>query len=160
MTIIQALSPVAGLGVNCAAQILLCRRSGRLLGSVYRGFAGGAAACALVCGFTAELLPSLITYGALGYCYFHFINLGETARRIRIMRELAEAGPEGLSKEELLARYNARAMAEVRLARLLNNMQVIEREGRYYVGKPAVLYMARTMTLMKRILLGRTAERL
>ena len=24
----------------------------------------------------------------LGYCYFHFVNLGETARRVRIVREL------------------------------------------------------------------------
>jgi hypothetical protein len=39
-------------------------------------------------------------------------------------------------------------------------MQVIEKKGRYYVGRPAVLYMARAMLLMKKILLGRTAERL
>jgi len=158
MTILQALAPVAGLGVNCAAQVLYCRRSGRLLKSVYRGFAAGAAACALVCGLNAELLPALVTYGALGYCYFHFLNLGETARRIRIVRELAEAGPAGLSKGELLARYNAKTMVEARFARLLNNAQVTERDGRYYVGRPAVLHMARVLVFMKRLLLGRSSE--
>lgn len=160
MTLLQALSPVAGLAVNCAAQVLLCRRSGKLLNSVYRGFAGGAAACALACGFGQELAPALITYGALGYCYFHFINLGETARRIRIVRELAEAGPAGLSRDELLSRYNARIMVEARFKRLVNNAQVVERDGRYYSGKPAVLLMARTLSLIKKVLLGRDREQL
>lgn len=160
MTLLQAASPVAGLVVNCAAQVLLCRRSGRLLKSVYRGFAAGAAACALACGFNAELLPALTSYGALGYCYFHFLNLGETARRIRIVRELAEAGPAGLTREELLARYNARAMVETRFARLLNTSQVVESEGRLFVEKPAVLRMARIMLFLKKLLLGRSAERL
>jgi len=159
VTTLQALSPIAGLAVNCAAQVLLCRRSGKLLNSVYRGFAGGAAACALACGFGQELAPALVTYGALGYCYFHFINLGETARRIRIVRELAQAGENGLTREELLARYNARTIVEARFARLLNNSQIIEKSGRLFPGKPAVLYMAWTILLMKRILLGRTSER-
>lgn len=157
MTLPQALSPVIGLAVNVAAQVLYCRRSGRLLSSVYRGFAAGAAACALTCGFSQDLFPSLITYSALGYCYFHFINLGETARRIRIVRELSEAGPGGLSRQEILARYNAAAMLQARFARLLNNSQVVEKEGRFYVGKPAVLYMAEAISLMKLILLGRAA---
>ena len=99
-----------------------------------------------------------MTYAALGYCYFHFINLGETARRVRLMRELAEAGPAGLGKEELLSRYNARTMVEARFRRLLDNSQVVERNGRYYVGKPAVLWMARLVLLLKKLLLGRAGE--
>lgn len=160
MTLPQALSPVIGLAFNCAIQVLACRRDKRLLRSVYRGFLGGAAACVLACGFSADLLPSLVAYAALGYCYFHFINLGETARRIRLVRELAEAGPAGLPKEELLSRYNARTMVEARFKRLLNNSQVVERDGRYYVGKPAVLWMAGILRFMKKLLLGRTAENL
>jgi len=157
MTLQQALSPVIGLAFNVATQIIACRSSGRLLSSVYRGFAAGAAACALACGFSPDLLASLTTYAALGYCYFHFINLGETARRIRIVREMSEAGPEGLSRQEVLARYNAESMLRARFARLLNNSQVVEKEGRYYIGKPAVLYMAKAISLMKLILFGRTS---
>lgn len=160
MTPLQALAPVAGLAADFAVQAVDCRLNGRLLRSVYRGFAAGAAVCALLCGLDGDLPAALLTYGALGYCYFHFINLGETARRIRIVRELAEAGPAGLTKEEVLARYDARTMVEVRFARLLNNGQVVERDGRFYVGKPAVLFMARTLLVMKRLLLGRTSEKL
>lgn len=158
MTTLQAVSPIAALAVNCAAQVLICRCAGGLLRSVYLGFAAGLAACAPLCGFSSELFPAVVAYGALGYCYFHFLNLGETARRIRIMRELAEAGGAGLSKEELLARYNAAKMLEARFARLRNTSQVIEKEGRYFLGRPTVLYMARALLLLKKLLLGRTGE--
>lgn len=160
MTALQALSPAVALAVNCAVQVLLCRRSGALLKSVYLGFAAGLSACAVLSGFSADSFAAVITYGALGYCYFHFINLGETARRIRIVRELDEAGPAGLTREELLSRYNAAKMLDARFARLVNNSQVIEKEGRYYLGKPAVLYMAKTLLFMKKVLLGRSAEAL
>ena len=160
MTVLQAVSPILALGINCAAQVLICRKTSGLLRSVYLGFMAGLAACALLCGFTAALPPSLVTTAALGYCYFHFINLGETARRIRIVRELSEAGPAGLSKEELLVRYKAGTILAARFARLMNNSQVLEKEGRYYLGKPTVLYMARALMLMKRILLGRGGEAL
>lgn len=158
MTLLQAASPLLGLAFNCLVQVQACRRDKRLLSSVYRGFAGGAAACALACGFGAELLPSLFSYAALGYCYFHFINLGETARRIRLVRELAEAGPSGLTKEELLSRYNSGELVEARLGRLLSNSQVVEKYGRYYLGGPALLLMARALLLLKKLILGRTSE--
>ena len=50
-----------------------------------------------------QILLNAVIYAALGYCYFHFINLGETARRIRIIRELYDAKT-GLSPEEILNR--------------------------------------------------------
>lgn len=153
MTLLQAAAPAIGLAFNCLVQVRACRRDKRLLSSVYRGFAGGAAACALACGFGAALLPALVTYAALGYCYFHFINLGETARRIRLLRELAEGGPDGLSKEQLLAGYNAKGILAARLERLLNNSQIVEKDGRYYLGGRAVFGMARILLLMKRLLL-------
>jgi hypothetical protein len=93
----------------------------------------------------------------LGYCYFHFINLGETARRVRIVRELLEAGG-SLTRTELLARYNADEMIRVRFSRMLKNKQVIERNGRYYIGVPLLLWMAEALALMKRIFLKKRSE--
>jgi hypothetical protein len=160
MTIQQALSPAAALGVNCLLQIIVCRRTGKLLKSVYVGFAGGMVACVLFCGFSTELLPALATYSAFGYCYFHFINLGETARRIRIVKELSEAGETGLSKKDILARYNSGKILHTRFERLISNRQVTEKEGRYYLADKAVLHMARTMLFMKKVILGRASEAL
>ena len=48
-----------------------------------------------------------MTYGVLSFGYFHFINLGETARRIRIIREIDAAG-RPLTREVILDRYTPR----------------------------------------------------
>jgi hypothetical protein len=107
--------------------------------------------------FIANLITNIIIYVALGYCYFVFINLGETARRIRILRELFDA-PEGLSLDEILRRYNAQEIIERRLQRLLKNNQIIVKNDIYYIGKPIVLWMARIVVAFKFILLGKKSE--
>lgn len=155
---LQALSPVLALAANCITQILICRISKSLLKSVYVGFLAGLGVYTLRNGLSAEMLTGVITYGVLSYCYFHFINLGETARRIRILREINDAMPQGLSEKELLSKYNAKTILAVRFRRLINNSQVINRGDRYYLGKPTVLYMAQILIFMKKLLLGRTGE--
>jgi len=104
----------------------------------------------VISGFVTNLL----IYAALGYCYFHFINLGETARRIRILRELYEA-PEGLSQEEILERYNAKHIVDMRTHRLIHNSQIVERDGRYYIGNPVMFFIARSITMLKFFILRR-----
>lgn len=103
------------------------------------------------------LVANLLIYSALGYGYFHFINLGETARRIRILRELYKAS-EGLAADEILARYNAQQIVTMRISRLLRNGQIVEHAGRYVVGKPLMLFIARSMAWLKRLLIGKPRE--
>jgi len=99
----------------------------------------------------------LITYVSLGYCYIHFVNLGETARRIRLLRELDEA-PQGLSLEQLLQRYNAREIVDRRVERLLTNKQIRLEGGRYYSQRPFMIRTARCMVAFKKFLLGKSSE--
>ena len=74
-----------------------------------------------------------LTYLSLAYFYvFGFYNLGESARRIRLLIELRSAGDRGMTLDEILAVYNARMIVEARLQRLLSGGQVVEREGRYF----------------------------
>jgi hypothetical protein len=139
------------------------------LRSVFEGFVGGYGAVLSIelsyCVSTkAELVEcvgqmtlSTITYVAMAYGYFHFVNLGETARRVRIIRELWES-PDGLSVNELLRRYNASEILRIRLQRMINNGQLKERDGRYYIGNPIMLYMAKAMVMMKIVLLGKRGE--
>lgn len=161
----QFMLPLLGLAVMVAAQLISVRFIS-LLKSVYIGFAAGIVF--VLFGhyfvFSANMLDALasfgidaITFGALAYCYFHFINLGETARRIRIMREFYD---EPISYEQLLAKYNAAAIVKVRLKRLINNGQVIEESGRYRIGNPSVLLMAKIMVMLKIMFLGRAGEKL
>lgn len=163
--LLHALMPVAGLGVNVLCQVACFRLVPRLglLKSIVIGFAvgmiGTAAADALVgAGLVAAgLLTNIIIYAALGYCYFHFVNLGETARRIRVLRELHEA-EDGLTLTDLLARYGADQIVSARLARLLASGQIVLRDGRYFIGRRTVLLMARSIVALKGLVLGRRSE--
>ncbi len=83
--------------------------------------------------------------------------MGETARRIRLLRELCDS-PQGLTKEEILSRYNAAEVINMRMIRLLNNRQVILRDLKYYTGSLVVLFISQAVILMKSIVLGKRSE--
>ena len=100
---------------------------------------------------------NLLVYSALSYCYFHFINLCLTARRIRLVRDLFGA-PGGLTLAQILESYNARDMVKKRVQRLLGSGQIVEQNGRYFVGKPVILFAARIMVILKFIFLGKGSE--
>ena len=164
-------APILGLLVNTLVQILVYRliKSVGLLKSVVLGFVIGFAtvmACAVawyqaampdVMELMGQSALNLLAYVALGYCYFHFINLGETARRIRILREIQES-KNGLTLEGILERYNALSIINVRLQRMISNKQIVLQEGHYYIGNPVMLYMAKTLIFLKWILLRRRSE--
>ncbi|MBF0274124.1 MAG: hypothetical protein HQK84_02715 [Nitrospinae bacterium] len=165
-----ALIPVLGLLINVASHIAI-NRLGLLsqLKSIFVCFGIGAIAVLLMVFLLSlscigiELLPQLIlneiSYGALGYGYFHFVNLGETARRIRIIREIFDSGEKGMSEEEILAIYNAKTIVNVRLNRLLNNGQIILKEGKYFVhGTPLMNIISSIMLFLKVLLLGKKSE--
>jgi hypothetical protein len=168
---LHAFSSVIGLTVNVVSQVLAARymRQSGLLKSVFIGFASGVCGllflewlcCPGACFFSAEnifsVFASIITYSALGYGYFHFVNLGETARRIRILRELADS-ENGLSVKEILLRYNAKNMIEARLGRLIRSGQIRYENNSYYIGKPFVLWMAKITAVLKFIILGRKSK--
>jgi len=168
---LHVICPLLGLLINAISQVLLCRYAGGLglLRSIFVGFfcgfivvisieAGNYFATAVSIGYLmGQLFVCIITYGTLSYCYFHFVNLGETARRIRILRELYDS-KDGLSMEEILNRYNANDILEKRIGRLLNNDQIICKEGKYFAGNSTVLFMNRAMIIMKLVLLGKRSE--
>jgi uncharacterized membrane protein len=168
MVYLRVLNPVLALMLNVLFQVSSFRllRGMTLLRSLYTGFAFGLAGMLAIELSLLSIMkqPSddlffsmtvnLISYTALGYCYFHFINLGETARRIRILRELYDS-TDGLSREEILERYNSREIIRRRIERLLNSGQIVRKNGRFYIGKPFLLFISRIMVLLKVILLRR-----
>ena len=168
---LRAAIPLVGLAADAAAQVAVFRLRSRagMLKSLLAGFAIGLiATLALeVCVDWRRSMPvgdsvgalaaNLLAYAALGYCYFHFVNLGETARRIRILRELIEAGGT-LSEAELLARYNAAEIVRVRIGRLLKTGQIVLADGRYVIARRALLVSARIVVMLKRLTLGRPSE--
>lgn len=171
LSCLHGLIPIISFIVNVLGQVIIARYLSRwgLLKSLFLGFILG-----IICicilefyiylssssspeNFLAIAASNLITYSCLGYCYFNFITLGETARRIRILRELYDS-PKGLSTDEILERYNAREIVEKRIKRLLSNGQVIYKNGKYYIGNSIMALIAKIIITMKLILLGKRSE--
>ncbi|MCP4369915.1 MAG: hypothetical protein GY797_17640 [Deltaproteobacteria bacterium] len=165
LNLFQVLSPLIALMANVVIQISSVRIFSRLgvLKSVILGFASGlfslfvfGVVCAFFCerAFVITIVVDSIIYLPLGYGYFHFVNLGETARRIRILREIYDSG-RGLSMDEILERYNADMVVKVRLERLLNNGQILDKNDRYYIGKPTMLIITKGLAMIKKIIFGK-----
>lgn len=162
---LTVLNPVFGLLVNSLAQVTIKRLFSKisLLSSKIFGFASGLAALILFQVYLYSLNPpndkfpvlllNLLIYALLGQCYSEFVGIGETSIRIRVLREILEAEG-GLSMEEILNRYNAREIVDVRLARLVRGGQVIYKNGRYYSKVSVVTAIAKALVIMKRIIYG------
>lgn len=151
--------PVICLALNVVLQVAIMRLvpNAGLLKSIFLGFIFGMICLiflSMIKGSIYFFAADLITYVALGYCYFHFLNLGETARRIRILRELYDF-PEGLSMGDILSRYNAKIIIDARIKRLIDSGQITLKDGRYHIGFPVMLLMAGIMLFMKSLILGR-----
>lgn len=165
---IHLISPIIGLAANVMVQVFGFRFhfSSSMLKSIVLGFGIGfmaVLACDLFFFFhdapaiehiIGISLANLLTYMALGYGYFHFINLGETARRVRILREINDAKG-GLSIKGILSRYNGKSILAYRMNRLQNNGQILLEEGKYTIGNPTMLLITKIILLLKRIVIGK-----
>lgn len=163
-------SPFAALAVNVVTQILLLRQSAgaRYMRSMLIGFFFGAFSLCLVdvlffshpthlpdC--VAELAVRVLSYIGLSYCYFHFVNLGQTSIRVRIYSELVD-NPIGLKIDALKKDYNETKLAEARLQRLTSSGDVVESEGRYFVGRYRLVLVSRILLFAKQLILGTRSE--
>lgn len=166
---IQVSIPLIAVFVNIAFQIIIVRFLPKigLLKSIFIGFFVGL--IGVIAGeiyifsnfqilnnmdFLGIFVVNLITYCCLGYCYFHFLNLGETARRIRILIELYNERKRGMSLEEILNRYNSNVVIQNRINRLVSNRQIILKQDRYYIGNPCMLLMAKMVIALKLLIFG------
>ena len=165
-------NPFFGLSLNMLFQILSHRFISRLslLRSVFLGFGVGFGLVFIweilryrqnyydqVEDFWAILAVNSITYAFLGYCYYSLVGLGETARRIRLLKDLY-AAPEGLSQDAILARYSSKDMVDMRLDRLIHNGQIRVVDGRHFIGKPLMWFLAKFVIFMKLLVLGKRSE--
>jgi len=150
---------VAAAGsANLAAHVLWFRifPSGGMFRALLAGFFVGCGVLAVtswVLGAPSvwNHLSNGAIYLCFSYVYFHWNNMGETARRIRLVTELRQA-PRGLSRAEILVRYGQREIIDRRLKRLLESRQIKEVDARYHLDNPSVLAMARIMAFAKRAL--------
>lgn len=147
---IHFMTPLAALFINCCFFIVAFRTIARhdLLKSIVSGFVAGA----VVLFLSGPVLENFFIYAMLSYGYFHFVNLSESARRIRLLREIEEAGS-GLTEAQILGRYNADEILNRRMKRLLSTGQIKERDGRLFIANPVMLISARIVLFLKIFLL-------
>jgi hypothetical protein len=101
----------------------------------------------LVCG----LLFVLMTYNACGFGYFCLLNVTETSLHVNILMRLWVQN--GMTLDELTARYSVKQMIAARIERMIGLGQLEERDGRYYLRNNTFLLIERVYD-MWRLLLG------
>jgi hypothetical protein len=166
------LCPAAALGVNAVVQVTMVRvRKGyQFFRCNIDGFFAGALAVVLIETLllrssaappdapVISWLVNLPAYAALSYCYFAgFTNLGQTSIRIRLYAEIAET-PDGMPVERIKEIYDEKALGDLRLRRLLDTGDVVERGGRFFTGRRRLATAAQILTLVRRLILGRASE--
>jgi len=167
-----ALSPLVGLGACVVAHVIVSRLAPawpRARGVIVSVLAGGGVVLTLGCRFLGASAPAPapggyvlawgLTYLALAYTYvFGFFNVSETARRLRLLVELLDAGPRGLSLDAILRAYNARMIVEARLRRLVAGGQLALADGRYVIRRSLGLSVAKLLVGIKLLLLRAPSE--
>ena len=162
------LAPVLGLTLDCLTHVAVCRMSSlrnqyqALTAAFLAGLAGPTIATiaamrlmnAALADTAAMLALNVLTYLALAFGYFNFVNVSIASLRIRMLAELRDAGGP-LPRERLLADYNSEHVLALRLARLTRGGHLLEKDGRFYQG-PAIkfLLLARVFDLLRWIVLG------
>ena len=174
-TIVVVFAPVIGLAVCFVTHVAVSRQAPGLPhqhGLLVSVGAGVAVVVALLGPVLRDDLTRLSAVDAVGalaapvaayvllaYCYvIGFFNIGESARRIRLLIELEHADARGLTLAEVLAVYNARMIVDARLGRLLAGGQIAERDGHYFLTSRVMLGAARGLVLLKILLLRRRTE--
>jgi hypothetical protein len=154
-------SPILALAINCAFYLLLRRALAWRIGmSILGGLCFGLAA---IVGFVVDSLDyanvafaelmicQFGTYLTLSFCFWTFLNLNITSLRIRVIRELLQAGG-AIAVVELLASYSDAERLQRRLARLMNGRQIELVDGNWRLRSSLILIIARCIDVNRTIM--------
>ncbi len=154
--------------LNILAQIISfrCLPWLSLLKSIFVGFGFGLFSILILEYYAYSYLPTstvnyfayfiidFIIFSSLGYGFFLYVVICETAIRTRLLKEIYESKRE-LSLGEIHRRYNARKMVEMRVNRLVNSGQIICSGGKYYIGNNCMLLFAKMISTLRLIVFGK-----
>ena len=105
------------------------------------------------------LIFAFLVFNGIAYAYFHFFNMSETARRIRMLLQIRRASPAVLRIQELERQYSQKDMIEARLDRLVRMNQLwLAPDGRYHIAENTLLWAGRIMGLWRRLVLRRVLK--
>lgn len=165
-------APVMGLAAYCVSQILMARAApgrspyhslklGFACGLLFVGAVGGWAVTRMEIGMEDRLgylVLDILTYLALAFGYFNFVNLTVASLRIRLLEEIRESGG-ALPAEGLMRAYNSHEVVAVRLERLVRGGHLVEKDGRLHSGRLPFLIVARIFDGLHWFIIGRGGKR-
>lgn len=165
------ISPIVATIVNVVAQIILfrARRGTQYFGSIIQAFLLGALTLLVAETFFVvssesvgdrlflAVAVNLPIYLGLSYCFYNFVQLGQTSIRLRMYSEIGMR-PEGVMISDIEREYDERGLTQVRLHRLLESGDVIERDGNYSIGRKRLWHIARVIFAAKHFLLRKKSE--
>jgi hypothetical protein len=167
---IDLLIPILAVLMNLIIQVLSFRywKGSNYFLTIILGFGAGLTAFVLMetlflwQGFSKDhLLTALLvnapTYVCLAYCYYSFVQLGQTSIRIRLYAEIASKA-DGLSAEEVAREYSDGSLVSVRIQRLVESGDLIKRNGAFFVGRGRLPLIGNILFTAKVFLLGKTSE--
>jgi hypothetical protein len=162
-------APIIGLGTNCLTHILCRKVFGLRTGyALVCGFFLGLSVVAVV---VAATLPAAIstgdlaglwaalglTYVALAFGFWAFLNLNMTSLRIRMLRELLHS-EQGMARAELLDRYSPEEFLRRRLVRLECSGDLALSDGQYSLGSRKLLYVDYCLKLLRAVIFARSVR--
>jgi len=156
-------APIIGLGTNCLMYIL-CRK-------VFGVRTGPALVCGFLLGLfiaaaivAANVPPAIsaadlaglwatlgLTYVALAFGFWAFLNLNMTSLRIRMLRELLRS-EHGMARAELFDRYSPEEFLRRRLVRLERSGDLALFDGHYSVRSRKLLYVDNCLKVLRVII--------
>jgi hypothetical protein len=160
-----------GLSTAVILQVLIIRFATRadLLKSFFIGFVTGYF-CFLLFSVSAylrssestidlvfTLITGSISYASLAFCYLAFLGIGETSIRTRLLAEI-KGKADGLSEADVLRLYNIQNMVDVRIERLIQKGQVVQKGGRYHIDSRLLIFLGQVVTICKLIVLQKKSE--
>jgi hypothetical protein len=163
-------APIIGLGTNCLTYILCRKVFGLRTGyALVCGFLLGLAVMAAIVVANLPAATSVadlaglwstlgLTYIALAFGFWAFLNLNMTSLRIRILRELLHS-EHGMARAELFERYSAEEFLRRRVARLERSGDLALIDGRCSLGSRKLLYVDLCLKFLRDVILAGTARR-
>jgi len=101
-------------------------------------------------GIIISVLYLFLVYILAGYVYFHFFNMSETARRVRLLIESSKTGT--LKKNDLPRLYPHRDIVSIRIERLTALGELRLSGDRYVLGNKALLLPAKLIFALRHLL--------
>jgi hypothetical protein len=103
--------------------------------------------------FTEDVVINLLTYLALSFCYWAFLNLNMTSMRIRIARELLKNLREGLSTENLFQRYSSSELISRRIQRLQDTGHITNQKGKWVLQSRKFIMFVWVSTSLRKLII-------